>query len=230
MHSGRVPSNQPGAALTAVLVVLTFTTGVIEAVSFLVLGQVFTAMMTGNLLFLAFGLGGGAQLSVAASSVSLAGFAAGALAGAVLEGRVDARRRCWFVTGLATEGVLLGAAGLAALDLGGPGSPLTGRHYTVIALTALAMGLRSITTLRAHVPDLPTTLATRTLTALLSQLPARHPALRRTAALLAMFTGGLLGAVLLTRHHPPSALLLGVGAVVLLAALGYSCARLPDRS
>ncbi|MGW4895446.1 YoaK family protein [Kitasatospora sp. NPDC004240] len=213
-----------GTVLTATMVLLTLTTGVVEAVSLLALGHVFTAMMTGNLLFLAFGLAGAGagQLSVAASSVSLGAFAAGVLTGGLLERWVNARHRRWFVTGLLVEAALVAAAGLIALPLPAGPAPLTGRHYAVVALVALAMGLRSVTTLRAHVPDLPTTLATRTFTALLNDLGGHRNVPRRVAAVLAMFLGGLAGAALLVHHIRPAPLLLAVAAAVLLAALAQT--------
>ena len=46
---------KPGS-LPALLVVLTITTGLIDAVSVLGLGRVFTANMTGNIVFLGFAL------------------------------------------------------------------------------------------------------------------------------------------------------------------------------
>src|SRR3977135_1544279 len=45
--------------LTRTLLVLTFTTGVIDAASFLGLGNVFAANMTGNIVLLGFGVAGG---------------------------------------------------------------------------------------------------------------------------------------------------------------------------
>ncbi|MCX5210360.1 DUF1275 domain-containing protein [Kitasatospora sp. NBC_00240] len=223
------------AALDAVLIVLTLTTGVIEAVSLLALGHVFTALMTGNMLFLAFGLAGGPGLSVTASAVSLGAFAVGNLAGALLETRVEARRHRWFVAGLVAEALLLGGAGLAAGGIGRLDEPLTGHLYLVIALTALAMGLRSVTTLRARVAELPTTLTTRALTSVISGLapvvgrdPARNgdagSALLRAAGVVAMFLGGLLGAWMLTAGHRPQLPLLVSAAVVLLCAVGFGVA------
>lgn len=42
-------------SLTRTLLVLTFVTGILDAVSFLALGQVFAAMQTGNVIFLGLG-------------------------------------------------------------------------------------------------------------------------------------------------------------------------------
>ncbi len=44
--------------LTRTLLVLTFVTGILDAVSFIALGQVFAAMQTGNVIFLGLGIGG----------------------------------------------------------------------------------------------------------------------------------------------------------------------------
>src|ERR1700680_1756988 len=63
------------------LMVLTVTTGVIDAVSFVGLGHVFTANMTGNVVVIGFGLAGAEGVSVARSLVALGSFAAGAVLG-----------------------------------------------------------------------------------------------------------------------------------------------------
>lgn len=100
-HPPRLPP------LTALLVVLTFVTGMIEAVSLLALGPVFTAMQTGNVLFLAFGAAREGTLPALAPAVSLAAFAFGAVCGARLEGAAEALGRRWFVIGLGIEGGLI---------------------------------------------------------------------------------------------------------------------------
>ena len=61
--------------------VLTVTTGVIDAVSYVGLGHVFTARMTGNVVFIGFALSGAEGVSVARSLVALTSFACGALVG-----------------------------------------------------------------------------------------------------------------------------------------------------
>jgi uncharacterized membrane protein YoaK (UPF0700 family) len=60
--------------LARMLLMLTFTTGLVDAVSFLGLGRVFTANMTGNVVFLGFGIAGGAGLPVVAPLVSVGAF------------------------------------------------------------------------------------------------------------------------------------------------------------
>src|SRR4030081_1441319 len=70
--------------LARALLVLTFTTGLVDAVSYLGLGRVFTANMTGNVVFLGFGIAGSGGLPVVAPLVSLGAFLLGAGGGGVL--------------------------------------------------------------------------------------------------------------------------------------------------
>src|SRR5438094_2603382 len=100
------------AALPALLLVLTITTGLIDAVSVLGMGRVFTANMTGNIVFLGFALAGATEFSISRHLAALAGFAAGAAAG----GRIGmtmahAPRRRWLLaTALLEVGFLFAAA------------------------------------------------------------------------------------------------------------------------
>src|SRR3712207_3247055 len=72
--------------LPATLMALTVVTGLVDAVSFLGLGRVFTANMTGNVVFLAFAVAGAPGLSIPRSLASLIAF----LAGAAIGGRLGA--------------------------------------------------------------------------------------------------------------------------------------------
>ncbi|MEU9500770.1 YoaK family protein [Streptomyces sp. NPDC048196] len=210
-----------GIALTVVMVCLTVATGVVDAITFLTLGQVFAAMQTGNLLFLGFGVAGQGGLPVLATAVSLGAFALGAALGARWESGLAAREQQWFPAGLFTEAALL--AGAAAVAWGmdpAPGLP-PGRRYAVIGLLALAMGMRNVTAMRSAPPDLTTTVATRTMAALVSGSVLGHDkqpghggrtAVRRLLSVGAMFAGGLLGAVLLGLGTRPALVILLVAA------------------
>src|ERR1700742_1236078 len=92
-QDARLPNPASGAALPrrkdslpATLLALTLVTGVVDAVSFLGLGRVFTANMTGNVVLLGFAVAGAPGLSISRSLVSLAAF----LAGAAIGGRLGA--------------------------------------------------------------------------------------------------------------------------------------------
>src|SRR5207244_12216372 len=88
--------------LARALLVQTVATGLIDAVSYLALGHVFTANMTGNVVFLAFAIAGAPGLSIPRSAVSLGAFLAGAMAGGRLAARLaTGPRHAWVPTALA---------------------------------------------------------------------------------------------------------------------------------
>ncbi|MFC9281407.1 YoaK family protein [Streptomyces collinus] len=209
-----------GVRLVAVLLVLTVVSGLIDAVSYLGLGRVFTANMTGNVVVLGFAAAGAPGFSVPGTATSLACF----LLGAVVGGRAAARygrgsRRRWARLILAAEALLVGSA--AAVGFGWPGA--TGTRYALIALTASAMGLRNATVRRLGVPDLTTTVLTMTLTGLAADSRLgdgsgrRSP--RRTASVVAMVVGAALGAWLVLHHGLGVPLLVAAAAAGVLAAV-----------
>src|ERR1700729_901598 len=75
--SASKPSPATDRALPPVLLALTLTTGLIDAASYLGLGHVFTANMTGNIVLLGFGLAHAGGLPVLAPAISLAAFLIG---------------------------------------------------------------------------------------------------------------------------------------------------------
>ncbi len=181
------------------LFVLTLTTGWVDAVSYLGLGHVFTANMTGNVVLLAFGIAGSGGLPVVGPVVSLCSFLVGAGAGGRLAARVAERQSHHMSLALVIEASLIGAAAVTAgaIDV----HPGGASGYAVIALLALAMGVRNATVRRIGVPDLTTTVLTMTLTGLAADSPlaggSGKGTARRSAAALAMFVGALSGALLL---------------------------------
>src|SRR5258708_27453599 len=110
-------------ALIRVLIGLTFVAGLVDAVSVLALGHVFTANMTGNVVFLAFAVAGAPGLSLARSGVALVAFLTGALGGGRLAGvlRVGTLNR-WLSVVFGLEAVFVLTAA-AALQGGGGGAP-----------------------------------------------------------------------------------------------------------
>src|SRR3989454_12028004 len=91
-HLGKVGQEQP-TSLPLLLLLLTVTTGLIDAVSVLGLGRVFTANMTGNVAFLGFVLAPVPGFSLVRSLAALAAFLAGAVIGGLLCIRVQGSRR-----------------------------------------------------------------------------------------------------------------------------------------
>jgi uncharacterized membrane protein YoaK (UPF0700 family) len=185
--------------LSRTLLVLTFTTGLVDAVSYLGIGHVFTANMTGNIVFLGFGIAGSGGLPVVAPLISLAGFLAGAGSGGVLASRLAQRHAQHIAWALSIEVLLLWVAAILAAAVTVRANAVSGD--AVIALLAFAMGVRNATIRRVAVPDLTTTVLTMTLTGLAadSQLfgGSGKGSVRRTTAVLAMLLGALAGALLL---------------------------------
>ncbi|KPH96988.1 protein of unknown function DUF1275 [Actinobacteria bacterium OV450] len=195
----------PHGVLPALLVGLTFVSGVVDAVSFLGLGHVFVANMTGNVVFLGFALAGDRSLSAAASLLAVAAFLAGALAGRLRRGGEPQRM---FAPLVASQAVLV--AGALALTAGGAG-PLP-----VVALLALGMGLQNAVVLRLAVPDLTTTVVTRTLTGLAAE-PWDRTALRRLVSVAVLLCGALAGGLLTLHHGSGWALALAVALLLWIA-------------
>lgn len=188
--------------LPLVLVVLTVTTGLVDAVSVLGLGRVFTANMTGNVVFLGFAVAGTPGLSVPRYLASIAGF----LVGATLGGRLGVAmsgvpRRHWLLMVAIVEAGLFFAAALFALGYDIETLTPTDQLYAMIILTAVAMGLRNATVRQLAVPDLTTTVLTLTLTGIAadsSLAGGSNTRLgRRLASTGAIFVGATIGALLL---------------------------------
>src|SRR5881397_3790090 len=89
--------------LTRALLALTFTTGLVDAVSYLGLGRVFTANMTGNVVLLGFGIAGSGGLPVLAPIISLVAFLLGAVVGGILSKRLLERHPEHLGAALAVE-------------------------------------------------------------------------------------------------------------------------------
>jgi uncharacterized membrane protein YoaK (UPF0700 family) len=99
--------------LTRTLLALTAVTGIVDAVSFLALGQVFAAMQTGNVVFLGLGIGDAPGAPFWAPAIALAAFLAGGFAAASIDR--GARGDGGLGAGMAVEAVALaGAAAVAA--------------------------------------------------------------------------------------------------------------------
>ncbi|MFF8837525.1 YoaK family protein [Streptomyces sp. NPDC015130] len=205
------PGGHRYARFVPLLLVLTFVSGLVDAASFLGLGRVFVANMTGNVVFLGFALSGVAELSAAASAVALAGFLAGAFAGGAW--RRETEPGGLFATLIAFQALLLALA--LAAQAGGLG------RYAVLVPLACGMGLQNAVVHRLGVPDLTTTVMTRTLAALAVERPGRA-GLRRGMSVTVLAAGALAGGLL----HDQAGVE-GVLVTVLVLLLGVVVAARP---
>lgn len=180
------------------LVLLTVVTGLVDAISYLRLGHVFVANMTGNVVFLGFGIAGATDVSLLASVLALAGFAAGALAGGRIGLRFGAHRgRLLAITMLVNLAVVACAVALAMV--GGTHLNEAMRDILILPLSS-AMGLQNAAARRIGVPDLTTTVLTLTITGIaadsrLAGGTQPRPG-RRLLAVLAMLLGAAIGGLL----------------------------------
>src|SRR5882762_267642 len=209
--------------LPALLLALTVVTGIVDAVSYLAFGHVFTANMTGNVVFLGFAMADVPGLSIARSAAALGAFAIGATIGGRLAARLSGGpRHRWTSLGFGIEAVLLFAAAAAGTGASGDllGDPL--RLHAVIGLTGLAMGIRNATVRKLSERDLTTTVLTLTITGLAadsSLASGGNPGwTRRAASVVLMFAGAGAGAWLL--RYSVALPVAVAGAVSALCALG----------
>ena len=203
--------------LRQLLYLFTAVTGLVDAVSYIGLGHIFTANMTGNIVLLGFAFAGVPGLSALRSLTALAAF----LVGAVIGGRLATTwaplsSNRWRMTAFGCEAVLLLGSTLASI-VSVPSDST--RLYAVIVLTGLAMGLRNATVRKIAQPDLTTTVLTLTITGLAADSSfagGSNPRWQRRAiSILLMFAGAFVGALLL-RHS----LALPLGAATVFTVCG----------
>jgi uncharacterized membrane protein YoaK (UPF0700 family) len=221
----RPPPGAKHGPLPPLLVGMTLVTGLVDAFSYLVLGHVFVANMTGNVVFLGFALAGASGFSIAASVVALAAFWLGAFVGGRLGVRVGGHRARHLASTASLQCALLAVAVVLAAFSGH--SVSAGYRYPLIVALAVAMGAQNATARKLAVPDLTTTVLTLTITG-----SAADSALagsgstggRRFVSVTSMIVGALVGAVFVLHVHPAwalaSALVVMVGVAVAAGVLG----------
>lgn len=222
------PGNRHGP-LPPLMVALTVVTGVVDAASYLKLGHVFVANMTGNVVFLGFALAGAGGLSISSSLLAIASFLLGAFGGGWLGARNAEHRGRILRASSATQATLLLVALIVALGFSEPFS--SGARYALIVPLALAMGVQNAAAQRLSIPELTTTVLTKTLVGIASESSlAGGPGSqlgRRLVAVLAMLLGALFGALLALHVSVAGALALAA-AIVLVVGLAVHLLSRPD--
>jgi uncharacterized membrane protein YoaK (UPF0700 family) len=209
---------------------LTLVAGAVDAVSYLGLGRVFTANMTGNLVLLGLAIGQGQALDALRSVVAFLGFAAGAgLGGWVVgAGQGGEQREHWpsKVTAVLSVEFLLLATFWVGWLLSGP-QPPNATLEVLTALSAAAMGVQSAAGRRLAVAGVSTTYVTGTLVTLMAELASlarRQPGAGRwVGVLVALLFGATLATVLMQYARPaaPVLPLLVLGCIVAAAAAAF---------
>ncbi len=204
------------------LFALTFVTGVIDAVSYLGIGGVFTANQTGNLVLIGFALGGADGFSVSRTLLSLVSFGVGAIGAGFVARHWHPRpfrwmqRVTWALLAIFVV-VLLALTQLSADQA--QDDPL--RLGIVVAL-GIAMGLLNATVRRLGFSDIPTTVATSTISDLASESRwgggERRNQLDRIVAITVMLLGALAGALLVRQVSTEAAFAAATLTTALIAA------------
>ncbi len=209
-------------SLVVSLAALTVVSGFLDSVSYLGLGHVFTANMTGNVALLGFAVAGAAGFSTAASLCALSAFVVGAVIGGRVARRAPVRRQLIMVV-MSIEVCFTIMAALIAAGVSASGIGSGWPRFTVIALLAVSMGARNAAVRRLGVADMTTTVLTTTLTGLASDSSfagGNNPNVsHRVITVVSMFVGAVVGAALTVHVHP--ALALGVAAVIVTATAVY---------
>jgi uncharacterized membrane protein YoaK (UPF0700 family) len=181
------------------MMVLTFVTGVVDAVGFLGLDRVFVGNMTGNIVVLGMAVAGADDLPVVGPAIALGTFTAGAFIGGMV---LRSRRKVWSggVSMLLGGGAaVLGVLGLAFVVPGWAESPAL--ELVASSATAAAMGVQAAVARSLAVADVTTVVVTSTLTSLASESLVSGGVKglwnRRFAAIAIIFAGALAGALLL---------------------------------
>ncbi len=214
--------DHPPQPLVVTLAALTVVSGFLDAVSFLGLGHVFIANMTGNVVLVGFAAAGAPGFSVTASLCALGFFLGGAVVGGRIAQRVQPHRTLLLVV-MVMEATFTAAAAVVAGTV--PAIAAGWPRFTVIALLAFTVGVRNAAVRRLGVRDMTTTVLTTTLTGLASDSSlaggANPHAPYRLTSVFSQFGGALVGAVLVL--HVGAAWSLGVaaGIVVCTAAFFY---------
>ena len=216
-----------------VLLGMTAVTGLVDAVSFLSLGSVFTANMTGNILLLAFATARVPGLSVARSSTALLAFFVGAILGGRIMARASDDSRIRFAAqAFLLEVAFLFAASFCSIGYRGDLLEHSFQPFALIALTALAMGTRNAVVRKLAIPDLTTTVLTLTVTGIAADSPlakGNNPRLpRRVGSVLAIFFGAAFGAVVI-RYSISAALAVATAMSVLCSAALFRSLRTPGQ-
>jgi uncharacterized membrane protein YoaK (UPF0700 family) len=202
----------------ALVVILTLTAGAVDAATFLRLGNVFSSVVTGNLVLLGLAAGRQAGSLAISGGLALGGYATGVLLGGMLAGAAEEGQPIWPVTvtiALAAELTLM--AGLATGWLLTAGRPAAGAKLVLLVLAAAAMGIQTAAVRRLG--QMSSTYLTSTLAGLVTALAVRRRPedwQRSTATLVAIVIGATLGALTVSRFPAwlPVVILTPLAAVI----------------
>ena len=184
---------------------LAVSSGAVDAISFLALGKVFSAFMTGNIAFLGLRVAGASAPGGVAIVVSMAAFAVGVYLSTRIvrpsEGTGMWPQRVTVALGVS----LIAHAVFLAVWFASNGQPSIDVAHVLLGSWGLAMGMQSAAVRTLHVEGVFTTAATATIILLVGDMtnwPATVAERRRLASVLvSLFVGATAGGLLLVHAH-----------------------------
>ena len=182
----------PSKVRDLMLVGLAFSSGAVDAISYLALGKVFTAFMTGNIVFLGLRLGTPDVQDLFRVSVALIAFSAGSFVAIKVVTADDGHRRSG--RGASRPRSRIGAliqVVFLVVWIACSGRPGTGTGHLLTGLSSLAMGMQTGAVVSLGLRAVFTTAATATVVNLMGDL-AGWPLTDRERS---RFAGVLIGIV-----------------------------------
>jgi uncharacterized membrane protein YoaK (UPF0700 family) len=211
-----IPSPVSDRLTVTALLLLTFATGIVDAISVLVLGHVFVANMTGNVIFLGFWLVPHSGVDLTAAVVAFVSFVAGTVVGGRFARHLQGNPRNWLTVTHSVEVVMLLTlsilAGAGVLDYH------DNRKLILISGLAITFGIQNATARQFGIQELSTTVLTQTIVGI--GLDSRRTGERerlRIGAVATMMGGAVVGS---------SLTLFAVAPVIALAAVVVAASAL----
>ena len=200
------------------LLLLTFATGLVDAISVLVLGHVFVANMTGNVIFLGFWFVPHSGVDMTAAVIAFISFLIGTVIGGRFARHLDYEVRRWLTAALGTEVLLLTV--LAVLAGTGVVSYHDNGKLILIAGLAVTFGAQNAAARQFGVQELSTTVLTSTIVGIgvdsrLAGGSGEREKLRYTVV-LTMLAGAAVGATMSRFMVAP---VIGLAAAVVATSL-----------
>lgn len=207
---------------TVLMLALTFSTGIVDAVGFIAFDQIFAANMTGNLVVMGIGIVGAAPGTFWGPLCAVVSFALGAFSAGML---LNQRLAGWTgrsAVAFAATALLLVA--VAVWELSGVSAVGELRHITAAGALGFAMGVQTAAARRIGVAEVNTVVVTITLAGLVMEVPGAHRPvprmqLRRAGAVILLALGAACGA-LISAWGSGMGLLVAAGVILLVAAAG----------
>jgi len=225
----------PATIRDLLLLGLTFSSGAVDAISFIALGKVFTAFMTGNVVFLGLGVAGAGGPAVLRVLIAIGAFAAGVYAATRIVGGSTGSGVWPHRVSVALSLALVPEAVFLVIWVVTAGRPGTASGDVLTALFALAMGTQSGAVMALAVKGVFTTAATATVMFLMRDVAAWRasaPAERARLAgvLVALLAGATAGGLLLVhaRTYAPVIPLAATAVVVAVARAAFHTGAATD--